>query len=160
MHISWEAKPGMKYTFSRFTRWNKIIFIQKILNFLSIIYNFKRDKFFALNDIIHIHTLRHINLAKTETVGAGAEKVKITANPDNLITKIFPCNLAKKTNTHTLCFCPLIRKLQAFEILEWAQRGQWRKQRTSNFTHEIQLIFSRLWNTTFFIFSRLWNTAF
>ena len=48
----------------------------------------------------------------------------------------FPCNLTKKINTHTLCFCPLIRKLKAFEILKWAQGSQWRKQRTSNFTCE------------------------
>ena len=54
----------------------------------------------------------------------------------------FPCDLIKKMNTHTLCFCPLIRKLQSFEILKWAQGSQWRKQRTSNFTREIQLIFS------------------
>ena len=27
--------------------------------------------------------------AKTETIRAGVEKVKILANPDNLITKIF-----------------------------------------------------------------------
>ena len=37
-----------------------------------------------------------------------------------------------------------VRKLQAFEILKWAQGTQWRKQRTSNFTCEIQHIFSRL----------------
>ena len=29
--------------------------------FLFIIYNFKLDRFFALNDVIHVHTLRHIN---------------------------------------------------------------------------------------------------
>ena len=39
-------------------------------------------------------------------------------------------------NTHTLWFCPLMRKLQAFEILKLTQGSQWR---TSNFTHEIQL---------------------
>ena len=70
--------------------------------------------------------------------------MKISANPDNLITKIFSCDLTKKMNTHTLSFCPLIRKLQAFEILKWAQRGQWLKQRTSNSIGEIQLLFSRL----------------
>ena len=80
--------------------------------------------------------------AKTETIRAGVEKVKISANPDNLITQNFPCDLTKKMNTHTLCFCPLIRKLQENEILKWAQGSQWRKQRTSNFTREIQLIFS------------------
>ena len=31
------------------------------LNFLFIIYNFKRDGFFALNDVIYVGTLRHIN---------------------------------------------------------------------------------------------------
>ena len=79
--------------------------------------------------------------AKTETISSGVEKVKISANPENLIAKIF-LDLIKKMNTHTLCFCPLIRKLQAFEILKWTQGSQWRKQRTSNFTREIQLIFS------------------
>ena len=80
---------------------------------------------------------------KTETTGAGVEKVKISANRDNLITnQNIPCDLTKKMNTHTLCFCPLIRKLQAFEILEWAKESQWTKQRTSNFTREIQFIFS------------------
>ena len=60
-------------------------------------YTFKRDRFFALNDVIHVHTLRHINddvakcamLAKTETIRVGVEKEKISANSDNLITKIF-----------------------------------------------------------------------
>ena len=56
-------------------------------------------------------------------------------------------------NTHTLYFCPLIRKLQAFEILKWAQESQWRKQRTSNFTREIQLIFYCSENTAFYIFT-------
>ena len=120
------------------------------LNFLFIICNFKRDRFFALNDIIHVHTLHNINddvalcvmSAKTEAIGAGVEKVKFSLNLDNLITIFFSCDLTK--NTHTLCFCPLIRKLKAFEILKWAQGSQWRKQRTSNFTCEIQLIFSWL----------------
>ena len=59
-------------------------------------HNFKRDRVFALSDVIQSHTLCHINddveqcamLAKTETIGAGVEEVKISANPDNLITKI------------------------------------------------------------------------
>ena len=63
-----------------------------------------------------------------------------------------PCDLTKKMNTHTLCFCPLIRKLQAFEILKWAKWSQGRKQRTSYFTREIQLIFSRLWKYSFLYF--------
>ena len=63
-----------------------------------------------------------------------------------------PCDLTKKMNTHTLCFCPLIRKLQAFEILKWAKESQWTKQRTSNFTREIQLIFSLQWKYNFLYF--------
>ena len=51
----------MKYAF--FASLNEIngIFIPKNLNFLFIIYNFKGDRFFALNDVIHVLTLRHIN---------------------------------------------------------------------------------------------------
>ena len=64
----------------------------------------------------------------------------------------FPCDLTKKMNTHTLCFCPLIRKLQPFEILKWAQGSQWRKQRTSNIISEIQLIFSLQWKYNFWYF--------
>ena len=67
------------------------------LNFLFIIYNFKCDRFFVLYDFIHFRTLRPINddisecamSAKTKTTGAGVEKVKISANPDNFMTKIF-----------------------------------------------------------------------
>ena len=33
----------------------------KKMNFLFVIYNFKHDIFFALNDVIHVHTLRHGN---------------------------------------------------------------------------------------------------
>ena len=43
----------MKSTFSRLARSNKWHIHEKNLNFLFIIYNFKRDIF------IHIHTLRH-----------------------------------------------------------------------------------------------------
>ena len=49
-------------------------------------------------------------------------------------------------------FCPLIRKLQAFEILKWTKESQWTKQRTSNFTREIQLIFSLQWKYSFLYF--------
>ena len=112
----------------------------------------------AVNDVINVRTLCHINddiakctmTAKTETIRPGVEKVKISANPDNLYYQNLPCDLTKKMNTHTLCFCPLIRKLQAFEILKWAQVNQWRKQRTSSFTREIQLIFSLQWKYSFF----------
>ena len=33
----------------------------KNLNFLFIIYHFKRYRFFAVNDVIHVRTLRHFN---------------------------------------------------------------------------------------------------
>ena len=79
---------------------------------------------------------------KNENIGAEVEKVKILANPENFITKLFPCDLTKKMNTNTLCFCPLINRLKVFEILKWAQGSQWRKQRTSSFTRETQLIYS------------------
>ena len=79
--------------------------------------------------------------AKAETIGPGVEKVKFqqiaTIHYQNI-----PCDLTKKMNTHTLCFCPLLRKLQAFIILKWAKESQWTKQRTTKFTREIQLIFS------------------
>ena len=88
--------------------------------------------------------------AKTEIIGAGVEKVKISTDPDNNYQN-FPCDLTKKMHTHTLCFCPLTSKLQAFEMLKWARESQWRKQRTSNFTREIQLIFHCSENTTFYI---------
>ena len=45
---------------------------------------FKRDRFFCPECIIQVHKLRHIK----ETIGEEVEKVKISANPDNLITKI------------------------------------------------------------------------
>ena len=47
--------------FSRFTRWNKWHIHDKKLNFLFIIYNFKQDRFFALNEVIRGRLLRHIN---------------------------------------------------------------------------------------------------
>ena len=34
-----------------------------------------------------------------------------------------PCDLAKKMNTHTLCFCPLIRKLRVFENLVGSKKS-------------------------------------
>ena len=57
-HISWVA-----WNFSPFTRWNKWhnIIPYKYLNFLFIIYNFKRGRFFALNDVIYVRILRHTN---------------------------------------------------------------------------------------------------
>ena len=171
MHISWEI-----FIFS-LHEMKQMPYSLK-MNFLFIIYNYKRGWYFAQNDVIHVRTLCHINddvalcamTAKTETIGAGVEKVKIFSKSWKCYNQNCPCDLTKKMNTHMLYFCPLIRKLQMIEILKWAQRIQCRKQRSSNFTREIQLIFSQLWNATFlyfhgceiqlFIFSRLWNTAF
>ena len=81
--------------------------------------------------------------AKTKTIGAGEEKVKISANPRYQ---------TKKMNTQTLCL--LIRNLQAFEILKWAQGSQWRKQRPSNTTY----IFTAM-KYKFSIFSQLRNAV-
>ena len=46
---------------------------------------------------MHVRTLRHINdevalctmMAKAKTIRAGVEKVKISASPDNLVSKMF-----------------------------------------------------------------------
>ena len=48
--------------------------------------------------------------AKTETTRAEVEKVKISADPDTYYQN-FLYDLITKMNTHTLCFCSLIRKL-------------------------------------------------
>ena len=40
---------------------NKWHIHDKNLNFLFIIFTFKRDRFFALNDVIHIRTIRYSN---------------------------------------------------------------------------------------------------
>ena len=71
-----------------------------------------------------------------------------------------PCDLTKKMNTYTLCCCPLIRKLQAFEILKWAKESQWKKQRTSNFTVKYNLYFHCSENTTFYEILLLFKYAF
>ena len=64
------------------------LILSKNLNFLFIIYNFKRTRFLHLMATLHNVQM----MAKTETIGAGEEKVKISAIPDNLITKIFFAN--------------------------------------------------------------------
>ena len=56
--------------------------------------------------------------AKPETIGAGVEKSENFSKSRQLPKFSLQ---AKKMNTHTLYFCPLIRKLQAFEILKWAE---------------------------------------
>ena len=73
------------------------------MNFLIIKNNFKHDRFFALYDVIHdanyiilMMTLHNVSVGQTETTGAGVEKVKISANPDNFMTKIFLAILFRK----------------------------------------------------------------
>ena len=59
------------------------------LNFLFIIYYFKRDRFLHyIHDCTWSRCIVCLT-ATTETKGAGIEKVKISSNPDNFITKIF-----------------------------------------------------------------------
>ena len=61
------------------------IFIKK--NIFFLLYIFNCDRFFALNGVMQVRTLPHINddvaecamSAKTETIGAGVEKVKFSA---------------------------------------------------------------------------------
>ena len=168
MHISWVATHEI-YIF-RFTRWNKwqIHFVKNEFSFFLYIILSVTD-FFALYDVIHFCTLRHINDdCITCNVGQNWNHMSRSRESENFSKsrqidyQNFPCNQTKKMNTHTLCFCPLIRKLQAFEILKWAQGSQWRNQRTSNFTPnftvEKQLIHHC--KIQLFIFSRLRNTAF
>ena len=92
------------------------------------------------------------NVGKTETHRSRSRESENFSKSRHNYYQNIPCDLTKKMNTHTLYFCPLIRKLQAFEILKWAQESQWRKQRISNFTREIQLIFSLQWKYSFLYF--------
>ena len=63
--------------------------------------------------------------AKTETTGAEVEKVKSSANPDNFITKnILLAIHIKKMNTHTLCLCPLVRKLKAVGTMKSTEEAE------------------------------------
>ena len=60
-----------------------------------------------VHNVISMMTSHNVSLsAKTETTGAGVEKVKVSANSYN-----FHCDLIKKMKAHTLCSCPLIRKI-------------------------------------------------
>ena len=90
-------------------------------------------------------------LAKAETKEAGVENRKFQQIATISLPNI-PCDLTKEMNTHTLCFCSLIRKFQAIVILKWAKECQRTKQRTSNVTREIQLIFSLQWKYSFLYF--------
>ena len=82
--------------------------------------------------------------AKAQTIGAGVEKMKISADRKFHYQNI-PFNLNKKMNTHTLCFCPQIRKLQALEILKWSKESQRTKQ--------YKLYFHCSENISFYIFT-------
>ena len=73
------------------------IFIPKIWIFFLLYTILSVTDFFAVNDVIHVRTLRHFNAdvasctmtAETESIRAGVERVKISTNLDNFITKIF-----------------------------------------------------------------------
>ena len=69
--------------------------------------------------------------------------------------QIFSCGLTKKMNTHTLCFRPLIRKLQAFEILKWVQGSQWRSRGHPISPVKYNLNFHCSENTAFYIFTAM-----
>ena len=131
IYISWVASPLKKYTFFRFIRWNKFIFMTK--NWFSfLLYTFlKHDKLFCTmnsymipHDDIHDRKWCHIYddlimcmPSKAETTGAGVNKMKISANHNNFITKMFLTIQLLKWIPHFV-FCPLIRRLQAFENLK------------------------------------------
>ena len=74
------------------------------------------------------------------------------------ILPFFFLRSTKENEYAHMYFCPLIRKLFEFENLKWAKGGQQRKQRTSNFTHEIQFIF---WLLKFnLVYFHMWNIFF
>ena len=62
--------------------------------------------------------------AKLKPIGAGSREGENFSKSGHIYYQNIPCDLTKKMNTHTLYFCPLIRQLQAFEILKWAQESQ------------------------------------
>ena len=87
----------------RFTRWNKWHIQGQNLNYLFIIYNFKRDRFLAIKTsytiahyVILMMTLHNVS----ETTGL--RESEISANLDNFITKIFFTILFRKW-IPTLC---------------------------------------------------------
>ena len=123
----WNIHFLMKYTFSRFTRWNKWHIHSKNFNFLFIIYNFKGDRFFALKEsytfthyVILMTTLNDVQCRQNWNHRSRSKESENFSKSPHIYYQNIPCNLTKKMNTHTLCFCSLIRKLQAFEILKWA----------------------------------------
>ena len=167
MPISWVAKPRMKYTFSRFMRWNKWHIHSKLWILFSLYI------ILSVTDICTKwrHTRSHITSYKWWrcimcSVGQSWNHRSRSRKSENFSKSrqsyyhICPCDLTKKMNTYTLCFCPLIRKLQAFEIRKWAEGSQ-RKNRGHPISPvKYNLYFHGCEMQTFFIFSRLWNTAF
>ena len=120
---------------------------------------------------------------KNETIGAGVEKVKISVNPNNFITKVILAIPLRKW-IPTLIYLSANKKVTGVCNYEVGSMNIRRKQRTSNFTREIQLICGVFcefvtfplvswvrcgtWLYRFLIFAplltfispRLWNTAF
>ena len=97
--------------------------------------------------------------AKTETIRAGVEKVKISANPDNLITKMFLWSNLENEYPHFV-FLSTNKKVTGVWNSEVGSRKSMEKAKDIQF---------HPWNTTyiytavkiqFLIFSQLWNTAF
>ena len=72
----------------------------------------------------------------------------------------FPCDLTRKANTHTLCFCPLIRNYRRLKFWSGLKEvnGESRGHPISRVKYN--LYFHSCEIQLFFIFSRLWNTAF
>ena len=166
MHISWVAKPRMNYTYSPFTIWNKWYILSKNLNFLFIIYNFKRDTFlyfrhmtsymFAYN-VILMMTLHNVPCRpKPETTGASGNLSKF----GQFYNQNFPCDLVKRMNIPHFVILSTDKKIKGAWKSEVGSRKQMEKAENIQF---------HPWNTTyiftavkyhFFIFSQLWNITF
>ena len=63
-------------------------------------------------------------------------------------------------NTHTLCFCPLIRKLQAFEILKWVKDVNRECRGHPISPVKYNLYFHCSENTAFYIFTAVKDSFF
>ena len=109
----------------------KDIFNKNIWNFLFIIYNFKRYRFlyymtsYTFAQITSYWWWRCImcHVGKNWNHRSKSRESENFSKSRQFDYQNIPCDLTKKMNTHTLCFCPLIRKLQAFEILKWAKES-------------------------------------
>ena len=98
----------------------------KYLHLLFIIYFFEALPIVCTSEIIMM--LHSVCI----TTGAGIKIMQSLAKPNNCNNQNVPSDPIKKMNIHMVVFCPLIRKLKAFENLKCAQRSLWRKQRTSH----------------------------